>query len=190
MLLSGGLTSALKSWASDRQLPGASAPVPAHGELLAFNSDVAAADALASLAGRSWQENGQAGVRNLTTYAGHGHAVVPFERRRSGDTYFIIAAGLTFDPAYGSREKAEMHYILEHTRIAARFPGCEGYIVGVVDNQTDNPNAPYRLAFSIYRDEQAHRSALSSPVARDLENDARGYAKVARLFFFDARVEI
>src|SRR4029077_18369242 len=51
VLLRGDLSSALKSWAPDRQLPGASAVVPAYGELLVFKSDVAAADAFASPAG-------------------------------------------------------------------------------------------------------------------------------------------
>jgi hypothetical protein len=151
---------------------------------------VAAAEAFASPAGKLWKQDGQPLVKNMTTYIGHGHAVVPFENRKRGDDYFIVIGGFVFDPAYGSREKAELHYVTEHTRIAARFPGCEGYLITIVENHTGEPSEPYRLAFSIYRDEETQKSALKTPVARDLENDARGLCQVARLFFFNARVEV
>jgi hypothetical protein len=191
MLLAGKVRSGLDSWAPKRQLASAgAAAVPSYGDVIVFKSDTAAEEALASPTGKLLETDAQAQVKNLTTYSGHGQAVVSFENRRRGDRCFVAIGGFVFDPAYGSRAEAEFHYVAAHTRIAGRFPGCEGYLMTIVENHPEEPAAPQRLAFSIYKDEPALKSALKSQAARDLEQDARGLSKIAALFFLDAQIEI
>lgn len=190
MLLTGGLRPGLDSWGQGRHLPGAgSAGVPGRGELLVFDSDVAAAEAFASPAGQELAAAGDGVPGNLRSFSAHGQAVLPFEIRTPGGRCWMTIAGLVFDPDFGSLEHAEHHYVSEHSRLAGRLPGCRGYLIGIVEPaQGEPPPAvrPHRLALGIFDDEASLRTALGSPAGADLERDARGFSKVAELYFLDA----
>jgi uncharacterized protein (TIGR02118 family) len=192
MLLNGRLRPGLDSWGQGRHLPGAgSARVPGRGELLVFDSDVAAAEAFASPAGQELAAAVEGSPGNLRSLSAHGQAVLPFESRTAGGRCWMTIAGLVFDPEFGSPEQAEHHYVSHHSRLAGRLPGCRGYLIGVVESDLGGqPPAvrPHRLALGIFDDEAGLGTALASPAGAELERDARGFSKVAELYFLDAAV--
>jgi uncharacterized protein (TIGR02118 family) len=192
MLLPGSLRSGLESWGQGRHLPGAqAASVPGRGELLVFNSDIAAAEAFASPAGQELAAASHCSLSNLRTFSAHGQAVVPFDGRRAGEPCWMTIAGLVFDPDFGPLEQAEHHYVAEHSRLAGRLPGCRAYLIGIVEREQGESGSavqPHRLALGIFDDEASLRAALTSPAGEDLERDAQGFSKVAELYFLDARI--
>jgi uncharacterized protein (TIGR02118 family) len=192
MLLTGSLRSGLESWGQDRQLPGAGDDlVPGWGEVLVFNSDAAAGEAFASLAGRDFAEHSRARLRNLRSFAAHGQAVIAFDGRKAGARCRVSIAGLVFDSRYGSLEHAEHHYVGEHSRLAGRLPGCRAYFIGIVehgDKAVRQPSDPHRLAMAVFDDEASLSQALASPEGAELNRDAQGFARVALLYFLDAGI--
>jgi len=194
MLLTGSLRSGLDSWGQGRHLPGAAAAkVPNRGELLVFKSDVAAAEAFTSSAGQELAASSRDLLSNVRTFPAHGQAVVPFDSRKPGGRCWMTIAGLVFDPDFGSLEHAEHHYVVEHSRLAGRLPGCQGYLIGIVERpqgEPQQPANPHRLALGIFDDEASLRKALTSPAGADLERDAQGFSKVAELYFLDAKIRL
>jgi len=192
ILLTGSLRSGLESWGAGRHLPGAAgAPVPGWGEVLVFNSDAAAAEALASPAGREFAEHSRTALRDLRSFAAHGQAVIAFDGRKPGARCRMSVAGLVFDPDYGSLEHAEHHYVAEHSRLAGRLPGCRAYFIGIVEHEDGaarQPSDPHRLAVAVFDDEASLQQALASPAGAALNQDAQGFARVALLYFLDARI--
>ena len=194
MLLTGSLRSGLDSWGQGRHVPGAeAAKVPSRGELLVFNSDVAAAEAFASSAGQELAASNRDMVSNARSFSAHGQAVVPFEGREVGGRCWMTIAGLLFDPDFGSLEHAEHHYVVVHTRLAGRLPDCRAYLIGIVEREQgeqQQTTQPHRLALGIFDDEASLKAALTSPAGADLERDAQGFSKVAELYFLDAKIRL
>jgi uncharacterized protein (TIGR02118 family) len=142
--------------------------------------------------------SGEAGIKVLTDTQEHltnvqmihadGEAIVPFASRKPLHQYFLVAAHINYNPAYGSPEEAEHHYLNVHTRLACEVAGLRGYYVGKTMQLGDKPDCS-RVVFQMYDSFDAFQRGMTSPAGQKLLKDDAQLIVVKRLFFVDGQVE-
>jgi uncharacterized protein (TIGR02118 family) len=119
--------------------------------------------------------------------------VVPFEARRVGSQYLLMAAEFDLQvekAGFSDAARAEQRYLGEHTRIARRLPGLRHYMVGRPIEAAHQKSERLRAAFLIFDDADGLKNAYRSPVGVELIKDEEATIANARVYRIDATVQI
>jgi uncharacterized protein (TIGR02118 family) len=116
--------------------------------------------------------------------------VVPFTTKQSGKECFIMAAEFDLKLNGLDAAAAEKRYLEHHTQLARRLPDLRHYIVGRLMPVAGTQPERARMAFLVFDNADAFKSAYRSPAGFDLAKDEESTVTNARVYRLDATVQI
>jgi uncharacterized protein (TIGR02118 family) len=117
--------------------------------------------------------------------------IVPFDSRKPGQDYFVMAAEFDLKLNCDSLDSAEKLYLDHHTHIARRLPGLRHYLIGQIDHVGRGGNLDrWRMAMLVFDNIEAFRAAYRSPVGQELIKDEESTILNPRVYRLDAKVQI
>lgn len=178
------------------RLRGPSGQQPPHyrAAMLSFDSIAEAEAAMRkSPAAKAVAADGREHMKNMRWLEMDSEVIVPFESKRTGGQYLLMAAKFDLHvekAGFSDAASAEQRYLGEHTRIARRLPGLRHYMVGRSVEAAHQKPDRLRVAFLIFDDADTLRAAYQSPVGLELIKDEEATIANARVYRIDATVQI
>jgi uncharacterized protein (TIGR02118 family) len=174
--------------------PSGQQPPHYRAALLSFDSAAEAEAAMRkSPVAKAVAADGREHMTNLRWLEMDSEIIVPFEAKRPGNKYLLMAAEFDLQvekAGFSDAASAEQRYLGEHTRIARRLPGLRHYMVGrLVEAAHEKPDR-LRIAFLVFDDADALKSAYRSPVGIELIKDEEAPIANARVYRIDATVQL
>jgi uncharacterized protein (TIGR02118 family) len=158
--------------------------------MLGFQSESAAASAMAGEGGTKLIADTQARLGDLRIETFNAEAVVPFAAKRPGRECFVVAAGFDFRAEQGGLEKAERRYRTEHVELARKLPGLRAYLVARLGGPGGAKAERQRIAILAFDSFEAFREAFRSPVGVEVGKDGDATLSNMRVEQIDARIEV
>lgn len=179
-----------------RSLPGA--PPPSYRtSVLTFDSLDALETALrTSEMAHKVAAEGKAHMKNLHWWEIDSEVVVPFETKRPGMNCFVLAAEFDLKTNGDDEMMVEKRYLDHHTHIARCLPGLRHYIIGRVSRplaamaELVESCDRFRMAMVVFDTAEALREAYRSPIGQELVKDEVATLTNARVYRFEATVQL
>lgn len=159
--------------------------------ILSFDDGKAAAEAMrSSPVAKELSDDGATHMTDVRWLTLDSEVIVPFDSRKVGENYFMMAAEFDLKPEGGDPEAAENRYRNRHTALARRLPGLRCYTIGRLKEGAGVKPDRYRMALLVFDTIDDLRAAYRSPVGVELVKDEEATITNARVHRLDIRVEV